>query len=423
MFGLAFQIIAFSLFFVFGAYACIFADPETSDVGRLCSRTIPSTIFRLLERSIGQKRLSRLSKLADHAFQIFYLFVVLGSWSIVFFYGYPEIEASSYVASYHQYVGYAVFVLCMGSWHYACSVGPGNVTARTMPLFDHYEYDGILYTDRLCPTLKIRKIARSKYDRCTGRHVPRFDHFCGWLNQAVGERNHRWFLLFLSTQVGMCCYGTWAMAWVLYGKIMEKDLLNATFFNALTGAEVEADYFIVFHYLFARHMQICAVLLLMSVMSAFLSVFLAFHVYIASRNMTTNEYFKWRSVRKWHKKERRKYERALRDGMIGSKKGDAGGALSKQVPDGDVGCTGPVGGEGEPSSDVIADDEIFDPGPVPKNIYNKGLMANWYEVFFPLSSREDAIQRYRSALRNGSGKSNGSENCSSDEKMLKPKAI
>lgn len=200
----------------------------------------------------GEKLLSKLSKVLDHGFQIIYLIVVLGSWSIVFAYGYPEIERSSHISSYHQYTGYVVFLLCMGSWHYACHVGPGIVTERTIPLYDHYKYDDILYTNKLCPTLKIRKIARSKYDRFSHRHVPRFDHFCGWLNQAVGERNYRWFLLFLVVHVAMCVYGTWAMATVLYGEVLEKDLLNATFFNAVTGAEVEADYIIVFHYLFMR---------------------------------------------------------------------------------------------------------------------------------------------------------------------------
>lgn len=366
---------------------------------------------------IGKKGVSTISKLMDHAFQIVYLFIVLGSWSIVFAYGYPEIEKSNYIHSYHQYTGYVVFILCMGSWHYACHVGPGIITARTIALFDHYEYDNVLYTNKLCPTLKIRKVARSKYDRFSNRHVPRFDHFCGWLNQAVGEKNHRWFLTFLAIQVIMCCYGTWAMTTVMYGEVLEKDLLNATFFNAVTGAEVEADYFIVFHYLFARHFQICGVILLMSVMSGMLGIFLSFHLYITSRNMTTNEFFKWRSVRKWHKKEKRKYEQALKNGKFG-KKSNAG-MVSKHIPDGDVGCTGPM--SGDPASDVIAEDEIIDPGPMPENIYDKGIVSNWSEVLFPPSLRGEAIQRFRTAMRDSSDKGSANQSVPR-ENIVKPKA-
>jgi hypothetical protein len=306
----------------------------------------------------------------DHGFQIIYLVVVLGSWSIVFAYGYPEIEKSGYVSSSHQWIGYAVFVACMASWYYACHVGPGNVTARTISLFDHYEYDNVLYSDKLCPTLKIRKIARSKYDRSSQRHAPRFDHYCSWLNQAVGERNYRWFLLFLAVHVFMCWYGTWVMASVMYGEILEKDLLNATFFNVGTGVEVKADFVIVFHYIFRRHFQLCGVLLLMSVMGATLGIFLGFHLYITSLNMTTNEYFKWRSVKRWHRKERLKYEAAMKNGMIGKKCDSV--LLSQQVPDGDVSCVG--ASTGEPPSDIIADDVILDPGECKSKVLIRAML-------------------------------------------------
>ncbi len=276
--------------------------------------------------------------------QLIYLVLVLGSGSILLAYGCPAIEKSKYISSYHQYLIHVLLLMCMASWHKACNVGPGNITARTIPLYDHYEYDNILYTNKLCGTLHIRKIARSKYDRFSRRHIPRFDHFCGWLNQAVGERNYRWFLLFLCIHVFMCAYGTWAMASVMYGEIAE-NLLHAIFFDAvIAGAEAEVE--------------ICGVLLLMSVVAVCLGAFLCFHVYITSQNMTTNEFFKWRSVKRWHKQERKKYEQALKDGKVRTKIN--ADSISKQVPDGDVGCVGPV--EGEIASPSIEDDDIFDPG-------------------------------------------------------------
>ena len=340
----------------FAIYAFILADPDDSYIGRLCNNTLPLIIFRSMERIIGQRRFRQLSNIMDHALQVIYLIVVLGSWSIVFAYGYPEIEKSTYVHTYHQYSGYILFMLCMGSWHYACQEEPGCITEQTMPLFDHYEYDNVLYTNRLCPTLRIRKIARSKYDRCTRRHVPRFDHYCGWINQSVGERNYRWFLLFLLVHVFMCCYGTWVVASLMYGEVKERDLLNATFYNAMTGEIVKTDTMIVIHYLFMRYFQLCCVLVLMSVMSVLLGVFLAFHLYITSCNMTTNEYFKWRAVKKWHKKMRLKYERAAKSGEVSSVV-----SVSNPVHDDDVGCMGPVVG-GKSSSETIEEDEIINPG-------------------------------------------------------------
>ena len=351
---LVFQLVASILFFAFCSYACIFADPDTSDVARLFMITIPSFLFKHVEKLLGQKKLSRLGKLLDRGLQIIYLVVVLGSWSIVFAYGYPEFRTSKHIHSYHLFAGYLVFAMCMGSWFYACQVGPGTITAQTIPLFDHYEYDNMLYTNRSCPTLKIRKVARSKYDRFTNKHVPRFDHFCGWLNQAVGEQNYRWFLLFLTVHVFMCIYGSWAIATLMYGIIVDKNLLNATFFNAITGTEVKADYFIVFHYLFMRYFGLCGVLLLMSVMTVMLGSFLGFHLYITSRNMTTNEFFKWKNVRKWHRKETQKYELALKQGKKGTKtirNFTNNSFFPEQASDVDVGCAGPV--EKADSLDVV----------------------------------------------------------------------
>ena len=136
----------------------------------------------------------------------------------------------------------------------------------------------------------------------------------------------------------------------------------------VTGAEVQSDYIIVFHYLFARHCQICGVLILMSVMSVVLGIFLGFHIYITAFNMTTNEFFKWRSVKRWHKREKAKYDQAIKDGKIAKKSGNGvgSGVVSAQVPDGDVGCVGPVA-TGESASrneytDIIPDDEVLDPG-------------------------------------------------------------
>ena len=168
--NLAFQIALLTLTFAAIAYACIIADPETSAVARICTRTIPSYLLHRIERVIGKKRLSEFEKWIDRSLQILYLFIVLGSWSVIFTYGYTAIDNSNRIGKHHKYIGYLVFIICMSSWHCACTTSPGNITAQTMALFDHYEYDNLLYTDRECPTLKIRKIARSKYDRCTNRH-------------------------------------------------------------------------------------------------------------------------------------------------------------------------------------------------------------------------------------------------------------
>ena len=170
--------------------------------------------------------------------------------------------------------------------------------------------------------------------------------------------------------VNTSAYGCWVMGTLLYGEVLDKNLLNAIFYNAATGNEVKADYFIVLQYLMMRHFEIVGVLLLMSVMSVFLGIFLVFHLYITACNMTTNEFFKWRAVKKFYKKEKTRYQQALKDRKVDTKvkSGSAKAALLDHTSDTDVGCTGSVGNttlkDGEDNGE-----NIFDPGLLPKNIY------------------------------------------------------
>ncbi len=162
-------------------------------------------------------------------------------------------------------------------------------------------------------------------------------------------------------------------------------------------------------------------------------------VYLTSTGQTTNENSKWGDIKDWYKKEQKRYRRAVRDGKVppapqqqGQEQQQptttpsaaaAAAVLGAADDDRDVTCTPSVGGAGGKSSGEIPsskgndDDatkttaeaskstlltrmnrdgeaEVYtDPGPVPKNIYNRGFVENWREVLFPLSLREDALAR------------------------------
>ena len=407
--GLALYLVGFAFF----TYSCIVADPSTSKSAQFFTQTLPTYISEKLTTLLGQTAVSFLRKIGDYALVVVYLVVVLGCWSIVLTHGYDLVSSSKYVANYHMYIGYGVFAACMTSWRKACTARPGWITARTIPKYDNWDYDNLLYTNRMCPTVGIRKLARSKYDRATQRHVPRFDHFCGWVNNAIGEENYRYFLLFLAVHVGMCVYGTIIIGKCFYGEILDHDLLNATFYLASTGEQVTASKVVVLQYLMARHFALAGVFIMMSVMGLVLSLFLGFHLYITAVGMTTNEWYKWKQVRKWHASAKKEYDRAVKEGReVNTKE-----AKIMVVDQGDVGCTGPADsslkpkpGDGYASSSKAEDDSFYrteneekdeesisNPGPFPTNIYNRGILSNFGEVFFPRCMRDDAIERWTKA--------------------------
>ena len=193
------------------------------------------------------------------------------------------VAKSEHVSNLHMYIGVIVFLACMASFRQASNASPGIITSRTIAKHDHFPYDNLLFPpDRVCPTVGIRKLARSKYDRFSQNHVARFDHYCGWLRNPIGEENYRFFLLFLIVHVVSCLYGTVVLSFLFYGEVLDKKLLEATFFNPTTGEEFTANWFIISQYLFQRHFCISGVVLLMSVMTFVLGGFLTYHIWLTS---------------------------------------------------------------------------------------------------------------------------------------------
>jgi hypothetical protein len=184
---------------------------------------------------------------------------------------------------------------------------------------------------------------------------------------------------------------------LFYGEILDKELLEVTFFNVNTGEEFKGSWTIIGQYLLQRHFYVAGVWLLMVAMTLCLGGFLGYHVWLTSVGMTTNESAKWAQVKKWHKQEVRRYKDAVKRGLVVPSKSSTSGPV---VPDGDVGCTGAVGGTptAEEGNESDEPDRIYDPGPYPKNIYNQGLIENWKDVFFPRSLRQEALERWKTSL-------------------------
>jgi hypothetical protein len=273
-------IIVYIFFCGFTLHLCFFADAETSDMAYLIQIAIPTKAWNQINKVVGEKNMGFIDALKDRFLIFVYLFVVLGVWTVVFWYVYPSITESSSVSNVHKYIGCVVFVACFGSWRLTSKASPGFVTAKTFKQYDHYPYDHLLFVpNRRCQSTNLIRIPRSKFDRIKyKRIVPRYDHFCGWVYNTIGGENYRWFLLFLLIHVVMCGYGSTVCMLLFRGEIKEKRLLEVTFFDRSTGDEVQSNWFIVSQYLFAQRTAECSAMLIMFVMAIALGMFLGYHV-------------------------------------------------------------------------------------------------------------------------------------------------
>ena len=147
-------------------YFTMVADPDKSDMGFLLQVALRRKFSAKMRKGLGEKRMGVITSIMDQFFVFIYFFVVLGCWTVVFFYIYPWISLSSHVSNFHKYIGYAVFVSCFDSWRLANKSKPGFITATSFKRFDHFPYDNFIFLqNRRCQTTNLIRIPRSKCKR------------------------------------------------------------------------------------------------------------------------------------------------------------------------------------------------------------------------------------------------------------------
>lgn len=154
---------------------------------------------------------------------------------------------------------------------------PGLVDSReadfSMILEKSLELGGVVPDSSLyCRTSMVRKPVRSKYCSTSGFVVARFDHYCVWLNTAIGYGNHRIFMVFLYTHV---------VANTCFLAMLIKALIRT---NNKTGPA-----FVVGQLLSEKYFFVTVLLVYVMVVTAGLTFLMVEQTTNILRNVTTNE--------------------------------------------------------------------------------------------------------------------------------------
>ena len=135
--------------------------------------------------------------------------------------------------------------------------------------------------DSWCTATFHVKPFRAKYDAPTGLLVARFDHHCPWLNNAIGHRNHRIYIVFLFWHL-LFMYST--LVWGLMTSLNEVKIED-TF---LTRCELSER-------LLSRRVYGVVVVMLCSLLfGTGLTILFFLQIRNILENVTTNERINWR---------------------------------------------------------------------------------------------------------------------------------
>jgi hypothetical protein len=294
-------------------YALTIADTSSKglngDVSRCLFEATPLFVTGCLRSLLGPWGFGIIESVYEYCanqrnplLQILYLLILNGAMLLWLVHGAPQLPMYL-VGKEPIYIGCAWAALAQITFYWACNIGPGVITKENAHTYDHQPYDGLMFPNNQlhCRTCKVPKPARSKHCTLCGHCVPIFDHHCIWLNQCVGERNYKYFLLYLFTNFTFLFYASYVVGMMIASPIYEKNLLQASFRNPRTGKVYAASTWMVLQWALMQNIVLTALFLIAFVMGWALFAFFVYHIYLVYKGTTTNESFKWDSIKRIHK--------------------------------------------------------------------------------------------------------------------------
>lgn len=188
------------------------------------------------------------------------------------------------------------------------------------------------------------------------KRVVRFRQLDAHRGNVIGLYNTNRFITFLAIHLAMLSHGAMLCIEIVYEKMLQFIDGNYTY----TPTNTRITRFIP-TVAIAAEPTLCLFFFVLVVSIIVVGAFLVYHVYLVACNTTTSETFKWGPIR----------EECLR-----FKEENMGRSYGEKLQEAAM-----KRANGDPNA--LEDTPLFAPNGVPVNIYDRGLVQNFLEVFFP----------------------------------------
>ena len=235
-----------------------------------------------------------LSKKSTHALQVLYLFLVIGSYVYNMYVSYFKLPSG--VSGFRVGILTILFIASLVSFAIVCKADPGFITPNNVDLYmASFPRDRVLYaTEKSCDTCGIEvRPPRSKHCSACRHCVAKMSHHCPWINRCVGERNMRWFLLYLISTSLYCVYSCWFIIILLHNYFVNYPSVHALLAQQRSVLEFIVTVIAVLFFRSGLLVPICIGALAASVCVVSYTVTVVMGVLI---NVTTSESFRIEEV-------------------------------------------------------------------------------------------------------------------------------